>query len=494
MKKMRKKKNQIRINLLCCICLMSLVLQAKDIDHLVNNALQFAQQQLTNTVNGIGSASKFPRSTLSDGSWKYKDSGSWTSGFFPGCLWYMYQLTSEEKWKTWAEQWTNAIEGEKNDTGSHDVGFMIFCSFGNGYRLTSKSSYIDVIITGAQSLSMRYNANVGCTRSWNNRTFPVIIDNMMNLEILLWASKNGGKSEFYDMAVSHSLKTIENHVREDGSTYQIVDFNPTTGQVIKRETHQGYTDESTWSRGQAWGLYGFTMVYRETGNTQFLDAAKKLANYYIDNLPEDHVPYWDFDAPNIPNEEKDVSSAAIAVSGLLELSTLVTDSDEKEKYYNAACEILESLCSLNYLAQGTNSSGILLHGVGNRNKNSEVDVSLIYADYYFIEALARYNEIKTSILAYKNQNNIPNSIQLFQNYPNPFNPETMISYSISSSDDVLLQLYNISGQLIQTLFKGFQEAGEHKFWLNGEDLSSGSYLLVLKSGFEAKKIKLLLLR
>jgi hypothetical protein len=382
-----------QVALLMVSWLLIAPLYAQNLDSLAVHSLQFAQQQLAKTVSEVNDPTKFPRSTRDDGSWSTEKSGDWTSGFFPGCLWHMYDWTSAAQWKTWAQGWTAKMEDEKNDTGSHDVGFKILCSFGNGYRLTGTPAYKEVIIQGARSLARRFNPIIGCTRSWNNRHFPVIIDNMMNLEILFWASKNGGDSAWYDMAVSHALKTRENHVRPDGSTFHVVDYNPSTGEIISRETHQGYSDSSSWARGQAWGLHGFTIAYRETGDARFLQTAQQLSDYFIDHLPPDHVPYWDFEAPNIPNEQKDASAAAIAASGLLELSALVTDGAARAKYENAAFDILASLSSPAYLAEGIpegRDSSILLHGVGNRPSNSEVDVSLIYADYYFLEALLRY--------------------------------------------------------------------------------------------------------
>ena len=402
----KKKHLKIRKPLLLSITISKFVvlgliiiqpLHGQNLDSLLTNSIQFAQLQLANSVSEITDPSKFPRYTKADGSWQTKDSSSWTSGFFPGCLWYMYEITSANSFKIWAENWTWEMEDEKNNSSTHDVGFKIFNSFGNGSNLTGNTTYKDVIIQAASTLSTRFNYTVGCTRSWDNRTFPVIIDNMMNLELLFWASKNGGESEWYDMAVSHALKTIDNHVRSDGSTYQIVDYDPSTGEVIKKETHQGSSTESTWARGQAWGVYGFTMTFRETGDPRFLATAQNLADYFIDNLPSDHVPYWDFDAPNIPNEEKDASAAAIAACGLLELSTFVNNDTAQVRYYNAASEILVSLSSPAYLAEHTNSSGILLHGVGNRPGNKEVDVSLIYSDYYFLEAIKRYQTINIPV-------------------------------------------------------------------------------------------------
>jgi unsaturated chondroitin disaccharide hydrolase len=353
-------------------------------------ALDFAEQQLAYSVSYL-STSQHARSTLSDGAWRYVDASDWTSGFFAGSQWLMYQNTSSSFWRTRAEAQTSDLEGQKYNKGDHDIGFRIMCSYGNGYRLTQNPIYKGVILTAAQSLATRYNAKVGCIRSWSwgSWKYPVIIDNMMNLELLFWASANGGNAQWYNMAVSHAVKTMRDHVRADGSTYHVVDYNPNSGAVRWRGTHAGYADWSTWARGQAWGLYGFTMSYRYTNDSRFLNTARRLADYYISHVPGDGVPYWDFNAPNIPIEPRDTSSAAIAASGLLELSTFVSSQTDKDRYRQAASNILTSLCSAPYLTRGSSSDGVLLHGVG--NKNGEVDVSLIYGDYYFIETILRFN-------------------------------------------------------------------------------------------------------
>jgi hypothetical protein len=241
-------------------------LHAQNLDVLVEHGYQFAQQQLANTVTEIGNPTRYAQYTLEDGTWETTSASRWTSGFFPGSLWYMYEATGDTRWREWAETWTAGLEGEKNDTGTHDVGFKIFSSFGHGYRLTGNDAYRAVVLQAARSLATRFNPTVGCIKSWDwgqwKDRFPVIIDNMMNLELLLWASKNGGESAWYDMAVSHALQTMKNHVRADGSTYHVVEYDSSTGEVIERVTHQGYADASTWARGQSWGIYGFTMVYR----------------------------------------------------------------------------------------------------------------------------------------------------------------------------------------------------------------------------------------
>lgn len=367
--------------------------RSSDFDKRVEYCLNYTRTQLKKSIDSIQDADKFPTSTRPDGTWNTRDMYDWRSGHFPGCLWYAFENSSDTSLKEAAIKWMEGLEPVKDYTGNHDVGFMIFCSYGNGYRLTGNEVYREVILQAARSLATRYNHSVGLIQSWNSGKrwrFPVIVDNMMNLELLFWASKNGGDSELYKIAETHALNTMKNHVREDGSTFHVVDFDPESGAVRAKNTSQGYADHSTWSRGQSWGLYGFTMTYRETKNPLFLETARGIADFFIENLPEDSVPYWDFMAPNIPDEPRDTSAAAIAASGLIELSTLVSDKHESVKYYRAALNILSSLCSAEYLSDGTESEGILLHGVGSKPHNSEVDVSLIYGDYYFLEALLRY--------------------------------------------------------------------------------------------------------
>ena len=372
------------------------LLLADEANKSMDHALQFAQGQLKKSVAQIKDPTLLVRSTAPDGSWKTIKASDWTSGFFPGLLWMASEYSSGSEFRPWAEKWTATLEEQKKNTGDHDVGFRIFCSYGNGYRLTHKADYQEVILATAASLATRFNPRVGCTRSWNHGTwtFPVIIDNMMNLELLFWASKNGGDPAWFDMAVKHAQTTMQNHVRPDGGTYHVVDYHIETGAVIKKQTHQGYQDESTWGRGHAWAIYGFTVAYRETGDHRFLETAQKLANYFISRLPADSVPYWDFQAPGIPNEPRDSSAGAIAASGILELSTLVPDKKEREKLRQAAHAILESLCSPSYLAEGTKLSSILQHATGHKPKDTEVDVGLIYGDYYFLEALLRYKNPK----------------------------------------------------------------------------------------------------
>jgi len=356
--------------------------------------LDFCVDQYKGMANVLPS-DVFPRSIDSEGNIVYCDSDWWTSGFFPGSLWYLYEYSGDTSILKAAKHWTELIEEEKYNTTIHDLGFMLYCSFGNGLRITGEDSYKDILITGANSLSSRYNPKVGCIKSWDHLSkfdFPVIIDNMMNLEYLFWASKTTGDQKFYQEAVSHANNTIKNHFREDYSSYHVVDYNSTTREVISKVTHQGYSDESAWARGQAWGLYGFTMAFRETGDSVYLEQANHIADFILNHpdLPDDMIPYWDFNAPDIPNALRDASSAAIIASGLLELQKY-NDAERKDTYIKASEKILHSLMSDKYLAKpGENGHFILKHSVGHKPANSEVDVPLSYADYYFIEALIRF--------------------------------------------------------------------------------------------------------
>jgi hypothetical protein len=267
----------------------------------------------------------------------------------------------------------------------------MFSSFGNSYKVHPSPETKAILLQSARTLSTRFNPAVGCIRSWDRRKwpFPVIIDNLMNLELLLWASENGGSPEMRQIAISHAEHTMRNHVRADGSTFHVISYDTTTGSVLERVTHQGAADSSTWSRGQAWAINGFTMVYRYTHDPKFLETARRVADYFLAHLPADHVPYWDFQAPGIPNEPRDASAAAIAASGLVELSRMVKGPDA-ERYRTAAGEILRSLSSPPYLAVDRGTRGVLRHATGHAPAKSEIDVSLIYADYYYIEAALRW--------------------------------------------------------------------------------------------------------
>ncbi|HEY9045954.1 MAG TPA: glycoside hydrolase family 88 protein [Ohtaekwangia sp.] len=352
-------------------------------------------RQLTNSLKTHTDVTRFPRSTKPDGSLHAVPSRDWTSGFYAGNLWYMYDYSKDKKWEEAARQWTAGLENEKFNTHTHDLGFILFCSFGNGYRLTQDPAYKDILLQGARSLSKRFNPKTGTIRSWDHGKwqYPVIIDNMMNLELLFWATAMSGDSSFYKIAVTHANTTLKNHFRADNSSYHVVDYDTLTGKVIARVTHQGYADESAWARGQAWGLYGYTTTYRATKDKRYLEQAEKIAAFILHhpNLPKDKIPYWDYNA-QIPNEERDVSAAAITASALLELGGYAKNG---EPYRKAAEEILINLSTPQYLAKvGTNNNFILMHSVGHKPAKSEIDVPIIYADYYYIEGLLRYDRLK----------------------------------------------------------------------------------------------------
>jgi hypothetical protein len=340
--------------------------------------------------------SLLPRSTNKDGSLMTSKSSWWCSGFFPGTLWYLYEYSKDESLKQEALKRMAVIEKEKFNTHTHDLGFMMYCSFGNALRLTKNPTYKEVLLTSAKSLSTRFNPKVGCIKSWDHGdfTFPVIIDNMMNLELLTWATRVSGDRSFDKIARIHANTTIKNHFRKDYSSYHVIDYDTTTGAVLQKKTHQGAADISAWSRGQAWGLYGYTMLYRETKDKEYLNQAKHIADFILNNpnLPADMIPYWDYNAPGIPNVPRDASAGAVAASALLELSRYTSGKDAA-RYWNAAEKMLTSLASPAYLAkEGENNNFILMHNVGSAPHNSEVDVPLTYADYYFVEALLRYKQ------------------------------------------------------------------------------------------------------
>ncbi|MBN1273461.1 MAG: glycoside hydrolase family 88 protein [Candidatus Aminicenantes bacterium] len=349
--------------------------------------------QLRNSLEKIP-VGRFPIRTKGLGAWELTLPEVWTSGFYPGCLWLAYQLSGDPFWVTYAQKYTEQLNDQQFNTGHHDVGFMILNSFGNGYKYNKNADYKSIILQAANSLATRYNKNVGCIQSWNGE-FQVIIDNIMNLEILFWASKNGGDKRLYDIAVNHAKKTIENHLREDGSSFHVVVYDPATGKVKEKRTAQGYSSGSTWARGQAWGTYGFTMCFRETQDKTYLNAAVKMADYFIAHLPPDFIPFWDFNLPqDHPKQYKDSSAAAIFLSGLFELRDYVKT---RPGYDDVIEHILEALVR-DYLSMGTESSGILLHGAYNANSDNpyDRDASTIWGDYYFLEALERHMDYSES--------------------------------------------------------------------------------------------------
>lgn len=365
-----------------------------------DNALYNAERQLTYGIHFAEDALRnrtdkslvSPRCLNKDGSVRLVHPHDWCSGFFPGILWQMYSITGNSYWRDWAVTYTWPIERAKWHKGTHDLGFMIYNTFGIAYDLDHEQSYKSVWLQAAETLCSRYKENVGLIRSWDHNSkvwkYPVIIDNLMNLKLLFRATQETNDSTFYKIAISHADKTLANHFRDDASSYHVVDYDPIDGSVRMKCTAQGYADNSVWSRGQAWGLYGYTEAYIYTGNQLYLDQACKIADFFfaLPNLPSDMIPYWDMLTPNIPNEPRDASAAAVFASGLLQLSDLCND-ERSVKYRNTATQILKNLYADYTSPIGENGGFILLHSTGNLPAEDEIDVPIGYADYYYVEAL-----------------------------------------------------------------------------------------------------------
>jgi hypothetical protein len=376
--------------------------------------IDFAARQTSFMLAATGepTGANYPRTADNDGRLVTTDIYDWTPGFFPGSLWYLYELTGEDRWKTKAEQWTSGLEPLKTFTGHHDLGFMMYCSFGNADRLAPKPEYRNILLQSARSLASRFSEKTKTIKSWNHRIawdgvtewhYPVIIDNLMNLELLFYGARLSGDRQLYDIAVTHANTTLANHFRNDFSTFHVVDYDTLTGAVKHRATCQGFSDNSTWSRGQAWAVYGYTMLYRETNDCKYLDAAVGSLRYYLSQLPPDLIPHWDFNAGQpgytpsphsyaavYPDRPKDVSAAAVVCSAMFDLATYTRN----DTLALQAEQMLRRLASPAYrAAPGSNAGFILMHGVGSIPHMNEIDRPLIYADYYFLEALAKYKRM-----------------------------------------------------------------------------------------------------
>ena len=387
---------KVTLSFLIIIAVVANTLAQKKSKINIDEAFDNATKHYTNMLATHPDLTKFPQSTKKDGTPDDRKSDWWCSGFFGGSLWYLFEYTGENKWKDAADKWTRAVEKEKFNTRTHDLGFMLYCPYGNGYRLTKNKDYIEPMLTGANSLATRFDPKYGLIKSWDKHAdceYPVIIDNMMNLEFLFWAAKQAKDKKLYDIAITHADNTLKHHFRPDFSSYHVVCYLPGT-KVFRKKTHQGAADSSAWARGQAWALYGYTMMYRETKNKKYLEQAEGIAKFVINhpNLPKDKIPYWDFNAPNLPNEERDASAGAIFASALLELSNY--SKKNKNLYYSTAEQMLVSLASPAYTANvNENNNFILKHSVGHKPGNSEINTPIVYADYYYLEALLRYKKM-----------------------------------------------------------------------------------------------------
>jgi len=368
----------------------------------VEKELDYCLKQAQKTLSSLKDPAMIPRSiAYGDTAWRLVNYRDWTSGFWPGILWYAYEVSNKEEWKAAAEKSSQSLFPLVDSSAiDHDIGFQLFCSVGNGYRLTRDSTYRQILLRAADSLATLFNPKVGTILSWPRKVpgvdWPLrhntIMDNMINLDLLFWAAKNGGGKRLYDVAVDHAVTTMKNQFRPDYTSYHVVIYDTATGRKIKGMTHQGLNDSSMWARGQAWAIYGYTMVYRETRNPQFLDFAQKVTDVYLSRLPEDGIPYWDFDDPGIPQAPRDASAAAVVASALLQLSTLMDDKPKAKTYYDKAVHMLTELSSERYQSRGVNDA-FLLHSSGHKPNGGEVDAAIIYADYYYLEALLRLKSI-----------------------------------------------------------------------------------------------------
>jgi unsaturated chondroitin disaccharide hydrolase len=381
----------------------------------VDDALDYCASQTKRTLSELRGDSTLnyslmPRNimdSLSHWSLRKATKEEWTAGFWPGILWYNYAYTQDPEIKAEAEKYTASLGFLANTPAyDHDLGFLVFCSYGNGYRFTQNPAYKEIILKTADSLATLFDPRVGTILSWprevKNRNWPhnTIMDNMINLEMLFWASKNGGRHALYDIAVSHADKTMQNQFRPDFTSYHVAVYDTLTGNLLKAVTHQGYSDQSMWARGQSWAIYGFTVCYRETKNPKYLRFVQNVADVYVKNLPDDAIPYWDFNDPAIPNAPRDASAACITASALLELSTLTDNPKRGKEYRHAAEKMLASLSSDAYQS-GKSKSSFLLHSTGHWPNHSEIDASIIYADYYYIEALFRLKQLEEAEAAKK---------------------------------------------------------------------------------------------
>lgn len=375
----------------------------QNLEEKINAALQTAVQQYAYLSKQV-SVGKYPKTYFADkNQLETSDSGWWCSGFYPGTLLYLDEAKGAPELKKEALNVMEDLKKEQFNTTTHDLGFMMYCSFGNAERLHPSKEYETILMNSAKSLAGRFNPKTGCIKSWESKPWnhadkdesAVIIDNMMNLELLFWATKHSGDSTYYKIAVQHADKTMVNHFRKDYSSYHEVVYNTESGKVTKQITNQGAADDSSWARGQGWGLYGYVVMYRETKDVKYLNQAKNIANYILShpNLPADKIPYWDFNAPNIPNALRDSSAASLIASALLELGGYA-DKKDGIRYYDSAKIILSNLLTPEYFAAvGTNGGFLLKHGVGNMPKKTEIDTPLTYGDYYLVEAMMRYKAL-----------------------------------------------------------------------------------------------------
>jgi unsaturated chondroitin disaccharide hydrolase len=338
----------------------------------------------------IANLKGFPELT-EEGQWFCVDNGGWVGGHWVGLIWLAYAYTQDPALEKAARTWGSRLVPRQTDTTTHDLGFLLKLSHVLGNRLTGDKTFEAPALQAAKTLSRRFNPRGKYFQAWGPLDASpelrgrAIVDTMMNLDLLFWASQKTGDLKYNQMAENHAHTVIRYQIRPDFSTSHVIDFDPQSGEFLKQDTHQGMSANSCWSRGQAWAVYGFCDCYRATGNDLYLETARNLAGYVLDNLPADLVPYWDYGSPEIPDDVRDSSAASIFASGLLNLSKLETDVKKAAVWHNRAEAILKSLWE-HYSSRDRIEPSILIHGT--RSKPHDlVDHGLIYGDYYFVEAL-----------------------------------------------------------------------------------------------------------
>jgi len=363
----------------------------------VDNAIALSLAHLESSVEIVKDPTLFPTYATKDLVWNLNTSHKWTAGFYPGTLWQAYKLSGDKRYQTWAKQWTESLADQVNDDGSHDLGFKFMCTYGSALMFSDDidvTNYKQTMLAAATTLAKRFQPKIGLLSSdWDEKHFenstPVVSDIMMNLELLLWAAENGGDKKWADIARTHALTTYKDFVRSNGSSYHLVRYNKNTGEVINKGTLQGDSDETTWSRGHAWMIYGMVVMYRYSKDPIFLEYAKNLTDYFISELPENGIAMWDMDSKIL---QPDVSASAIFVSALIEMSDYIEDKKEQEKLEAEYHLILASLMSPPYIIEDTTKAPILDKSVHYYTKPSAIDVPASFTDYYFLEALNRYQE------------------------------------------------------------------------------------------------------
>jgi unsaturated chondroitin disaccharide hydrolase len=336
--------------------------------------------------------SEFPEYTRGD-RWICAKDGGWVGGHWVGLLWLAYAYTRDREIERQARQWATRLSPRQNDTTTHDLGFLFELSHVLGANITGDATLKGPALQAARTLTLRFNRKGCFFQAWGGLDAAAslrggaIIDTMMNMDLLFWASRETGEACFAEQALAHARACLKHQVRPDFSTSHGADFDPETGEFIKLSTYQGFSADSCWSRGHSWSVYGFTDCYRATNDPVFLAAARSLAEHALARLPEDLIPYWDYDSPLIPDDVRDSSAAAILGSGLLHLASLEPDATLAERWTIAAADILRSLWE-NYTSRESPEPSLLIHATRSKPEGY-MDHGLIYGDYYFLEGLLR---------------------------------------------------------------------------------------------------------